>query len=174
MRITSAPDTLQTLAWLLGMPDQDALASIEGLVARYPWLQPAVQQLKTLPLEAWRAEHTRLFINGFPTTVCPPFESAYRHGCMDGPARSELESLYRQIGLEPMHVPADYLGTLLECMAYLRELGTAGESMISVLWNKHLRLWLPRFCRDLIQHSQLVLYRALGEQLSAIGDEPIS
>jgi TorA maturation chaperone TorD len=162
------PDLLRTLAWLLGIPDQGALSIIEDWVPTYPWLQPATEELRTIPLTHWQAEHTRLFLNGYPQTVCPPFESAYRHGCMDGPARSELESLYRQVGLEPVGVPADYLGTLLECAAYFSEQGSAGQLVVSALWEKHLQLWLPRFCHDLVQHSRLKLYRALGERLAAV------
>lgn len=162
------PNLLRTLSWLLGMPDQDSLSAIEDLTQTYPWLQQAAEQLNTIPLAHWQAEHTRLFLSGYPKTVCPPFESAYRHGCMDGPARTELEHLYRQAGLAPMDAPADYLGTLLECAAYLCDKNVSHQTIALALWDEHLRIWLPRFCSDLIQHSRLALYRLLGEQLAAV------
>lgn len=162
-----SPKTLQTLALLLGMPDKDALSTLEELAQTYPWLEQAVEELRTIPLAHWQAEHTRLFISGHPKTVCPPFESAYRHGRMEGPARTELEHLYRQAGLAPVEAPADYLGTLLECAAYLSD-KKAHAALASALWDKHLRVWLPDFSSDLIEHSHLELYRVLGEQLAAL------
>ena len=168
MRTAPAPDRLRTLAWLLGMPEQDALSALVELAQTNPWLEQATEQLMTIPLAHWQAEHTRLFISGYPKTVCPPFESAYRHGRMDGPARMELDNLYRQVGLAPLEVPADYLGTLLEFAAYLSEQSPAHETVMSTLWDEHLRIWLPRFRRDLIQHSRLTLYCALSEQLAEV------
>lgn len=168
MGAAPSPQTLRTLALLLGMPHQDALSTIEDLAKTYPWLQQVVDELRTIPLEHWQAEHTRLFLSGYPETVCPPFESAYRHGCMDGPVRAELEQLYRQVGLAPVKAPADYLGTLLECAAYLSEENTPHAAVLSVLWDEHLRGWLPDFSRALIEHSRLKLYRNLGKQLAAL------
>ncbi len=168
MGATPSPETLRTLALLLGMPDQDALSTIEDLAQTYPWLQQVVEELRTIPLEHWQAEHTRLFLSGHPKTVCPPFESAYRYGRMDGPARTELEHLYRQVGLAPVEAPADYLGTLLECAAYLSEENTPHAAALSALWDEHLRVWLPDFSRALIKHSRLKLYRSLGKQLAAL------
>jgi TorA maturation chaperone TorD len=168
MGAAPSPQTLRTLALLLGMPHQDALSTIEDLAQTYPWLQQAVDELRTIPLEHWQAEHTRLFLSGYPETVCPPFESAYRHGCMDGPVRAELEQLYRQVGLAPVEAPADYLGTLLECAAYLSEGNTPHAAVLSVLWDEHLGGWLPDFSRALIKHGRLKLYRNLGKQLAAL------
>ena len=168
MRPKPAPDHLRILAWLLGMPGQESLLAIVDLAQTYPWLQEATEQLRMISLANWQAEHTRLFISGYPKTVCPPFESAYRHGRMDGPARTELEHLYRQVGLVPIEAPADYLGTLLECAAYLSDQTPTHQTVMSTLWEEHLQIWLPRFCRDLIQHSRLTLYRALGEQVAKV------
>lgn len=168
MHAEPAPEYLRTLAWLLGIPERDALSVIVELAQTNPWLQQPAEELRTIPLAHWQAEHTRLFINGYPKTLCPPFESAYRHGRMDGPARAKLEHLYQQVGLAPIKAPADYLGTLLECVAYLSEQNPTHQAFMSVVWEDHLRVWLPRFCRDLIQHSRLKLYRALGEQLADV------
>jgi putative dimethyl sulfoxide reductase chaperone len=168
MGAAPSPQTLRTLALLLGMPHQDALSAIEDLAKTYPWLQQVVEELRSIPLEHWQAEHTRLFLSGYPKTVCPPFESAYRHGRMDGPVCSELEQLYRQVGLAPVKAPADYLGTLLECAAYLSEENTPHAAELSVLWDEHLRGWLPDFSKALIKHSRLQLYRNLGKQLAAL------
>jgi TorA maturation chaperone TorD len=71
---------LRILASLLGAPDMDAKEAVQELAAHYDWLRPAADELEILPLGEWQAEHTRLFISGYPTTPCPPFESAYLSG----------------------------------------------------------------------------------------------
>ena len=66
-------------------------------------------------------------------------------------------------------MPADYLGTMLECAAWLVEQEEAGaEGLSNELWQRHLLKWLPRFADDLMQHSRLLLYRSLGDCLSTI------
>ena len=116
---------LQLSAMLLGKPDENALPTLRKLAAEQHWLQPAVDELLCLPLEQWQAEHTRLFINGYPKTPCAPFESIYRHWRMEGPACDELARLYASAGLSVSpDLPADYLGTMLEFAALLLERGT--------------------------------------------------
>ncbi len=166
------PDTLRVFAQLLGMPDKTALAVLSDLAQAYPWLQAAKDELQDISLEQWQGEHNRLFISGYPKTACPPFESFYRHGHLNGPAHMELENLYRKIGLEATdEIPADYLGTLLECAAYLLERKDSEERQWrEELWQSHLHLWLPRFSADLQQHSRLCLYRILGERLAELSE----
>ena len=85
---------------------------------------------------------------------------------MSGSASREVEDIYRRAGLEPPEgVPADYLGAMLECAAWLVD--SAGEQcgLLAELWVDHLGLWGPRFAQDLRENAQLGLYRALGERL---------
>ena len=84
-------DELRVLSMLLGAPDGDAREAVADLARQFPWLDAATAQLRKLPLEEWQAEHTRLFVNGFPSTPCPPFESAYRDGHLFGARVDELE-----------------------------------------------------------------------------------
>jgi TorA maturation chaperone TorD len=168
---------LRVLALLLAMPEADSLAALREAAAAEPWLHEAVTELAPLPLARWQAEHTRLFIAGFPRTPCPPFESAYRHGNMGGTAPGELRGLYRRAGLEIAEAPADYLGTLLDCAAYLTDLHTgagapaagcrAGQ-LLHELWDEHLDRWLPRFAADLGAAAQLLLYQRLAEALAQL------
>jgi len=118
------------------------------------------------PFEHWQAEHTRLFVTGFPKTVCPPFKSAYSGQGMSGSAVVELAGFYRSIGLSARKMPPDYLGTILECWAYLTE--QANEDALATLWGQHLASWLPRFAGDLRQSAELLLYRLFGEQLELL------
>jgi len=168
-------DTLSTelriLASLLGAPDSDAKEAIEELAAHYEWLKPAAEELKDLSMGEWQAEHTRLFISGYPTTPCPPFESAYLSGRMHGPQEQSLRDFYRRLDLSASGVPADYLGTLLECAAHLSADPEKGRPYWSELWDGHLGRWMPRFCRELQQESRMALYRIVAERLCLLFPE---
>ena len=157
---------LQTLAGLLSMPEDDGLDIITELAEEEPWLQDALKELTYVSLDQWQGEYTRLFLSHHPTTVCPPYESAYRHGEMCGPAIEELDEIYRKAGLESQDIPSDFLGTILSCIAYLEDWdGPVAKELKDELWQKHLALWLPRFAEDLMTHSKLQLYRNLGKRL---------
>ncbi len=159
---------LQLLAMLLGMPDRNSLQLLQQSVTeQHSWLRSAVDELAGIPLEQWQAEHTRLFINGYPKTLCAPFESIYRHGRMDGPACEELEKLYASAGVSPTaDLPTDYLGTMLAFAAWLLERGTPEAGLLlQELQQKHFACWLPIFSERLIAGTHLQLYRAMGEKL---------
>jgi TorA maturation chaperone TorD len=162
------PHKLRLLAGLLAAPGEGSLEIITELAQTELWLQSAVDQLTNFSLERWQGEHTYLFINGHPKTACPPFESVYRHGIMNGAVCSELASFYQKIGLEPIEeISPDYLGVLLECAAYLAEQQPFPTAWWEELWQHHLARWVPRFARDL-QHSELFLYQQLGKQLERL------
>lgn len=163
------PSPILILAALLAFPEQDAREALRDLLPLAPWLMDPLAELDQLPLDQWQGEHTRLFSSGYPRTPCLPFESAYRQGRMGGTVVAELEDLYRRAGLEARGAPADYLGTLLECLALLAERGEpSGESLSQELWQEHLSHWLPRFSQDLQVHGELQLYRVLGKRLAGL------
>ncbi len=158
---------LDLLAMLLGMPERDSLSTLYEVLPKHGWLQPAIDELSGIPLQQWQAEHTRLFINGYPKTPCAPFESIYRHGQMDGPACDELRKLYTNAGVSPTgDLPADYLGTMLAFAALLLERATPEAALqLQELQQKHLASWLPQFSDRLLQDARLELYRGMGERL---------
>ena len=159
------------IALLLGQPDGESRSILGELAEAHPWLRDGAREIEGLSLERWQAEHTRLFVSGHPRTPCPPFESHYRHGHPGGPSASvrEIEDIYRRAGLETSGpVPADYLGTLLECAAWLIERTGGSCGLLAELWVGHLALWAPRFASDLMSASRLELYRALGRRLDRL------
>jgi len=159
---------LRLLAGLLAAPGEESLEALTELAKEHPWLQAAVNQLAELSLAQWQVEHTRLFVSGYPKTRCPPFESVYRHHVMNSYLCEEISKLYRAVGLEPVEgLFPDYLGTLLECAAYLWE-QPHYQPYREILWEQHIRSWVPRFADDLQQHSQLNLYQQLGHQLKEL------
>ena len=160
------PNQLRILAALLAMPEDDALDLLRDMRPQAPWLEPSLPELQRIPLEHWQAEYTRLFISAYPRIPCPPYESAYRQGTMGGIFVDELADLYRRAGLQAVDVPADYLGTMLECAAYLKE--TSRDELFTELTEEHLGWWIPRFARDLVDHAGLDFYRVLGRQIGAL------
>jgi len=162
------PDSnhLRLLAGLLSAPEADSLAVLTELANEHIWLREPVAELSNLGLPHWQAEHTRLFISNYPKTLCPPFASAYRGGAPTG----EVAMLYLRVGLEANDISADYLGTMLECAAYLLEdPESINNELWHELWDEHLASWVPRFANDLINISDCpLLYRRLGEKFSAL------
>lgn len=170
--MNTSPETLRLLSGLLASPGDDSLAVLHELAGEHAWLGEPIAELEQTSLEEWQAEHARLFISGHPKTVCPPFESAFLGGGMFGAVCDQLGDLYRRAGLQADGAPPDYLGTLLECAAYLQEqpCGHSNE-LLQELWREHLAAWVPRLGPVLQQESQLLLYRRLGQQLAALSDE---
>lgn len=163
---------LQLLSVLLGAPTEESLPLLRDVAARHSWLQPAVAELEGVALEQWQAEHTALFINGYPTTPCLPFASPWRNGVMYGPVVEDLNGLLARIGVASEQLPPDYLGVLLECAALLQmEPPPDAEELSRELWDEQLQPWLPRFAAALQKHSPLLLYRTLGTRLEALCDE---
>lgn len=148
------------------MPTGDSYSILEETAEQAPWLRDGLKELTALPLDRWQGEHTRLFINGYPHTACPPFESAYREGLMGGSTNEQLITLYQRVGLETQEIPPDYLGALLELAAHLLDRPEPWDAHLwTALWDEHLGSWVPRFARDLVNAAQLTFYRRLGGEL---------
>lgn len=159
-------EDLRVLAVLLGAPNAESAALLADMSRFHPWLEPAARQVARMPLDQWQSEHLRLFITGHPTTPCPPFESAYRQGTALGDATEKLTILYRRADLEVTEgVPADFLGTMLDCLAHLANHSELAD-VRDALWQDHLSWWLPRFAQDLASHAKLDLYRVLAARLT--------
>jgi len=164
------PNQLRLFAGLLAMPNEESLAVIAEFAQTETWLQPAVAELQSesWTLQHWQGEHTRLFINGHPKTVCPPFESSYIHGHHNGFVCDQLIHIYQEIGLQPLEgVFPDYLGTILEATAYLIEQQPKQAEILETLWQTHVARWVPRFAKDL-QQSELQLYQQIGVKLQEL------
>lgn len=156
------------LAGLLAAPTEGALEVLREFEGQAPWLERALNELEFTPLEHWQGEHTRLFVTGYPKTVCPPFESAYREGRMEGNAASQLEELYARMGLGVDEMPADFLGTILGCAGQLALEGEDHGPLWHALWRDHLLEWVPDFTRDLRANTGLLLYQALADRLEQL------
>ncbi len=168
MRRKPSPDMLYLLAHLLGAPEHDALEALGELSLTWPWLSGAVEQARSVSLEHWQAEHTRLFLSGFPHTVCPPFASAYLHGCLgNSMLLEELRFFYETLGLEVTAAGfEDFLGTMLECAARLVD--PRYEVQLQWFWSHYLESWVPRFTNDLQHGTNMQLYRDIAIQIDTL------
>ncbi|MDD5330684.1 MAG: molecular chaperone TorD family protein [Sulfuricella sp.] len=165
------PELLRLLGGLLASPADDSLDVLRELAGENAWLDEPLAELEGMPLEEWQAEHARLFISGHPKTACPPYESAFMGGGMFGVACDMLGDLYRRAGLEAEGLPPDYLGTQLECAAWLLEQPCSHSGdLLGELWRDHLAAWTPRFGATLATESRLQLYRQLGQRLRGLFD----
>jgi TorA maturation chaperone TorD len=164
-------EELRLLGGLLSMPCCDALETLEKLSGQHGWLQEALDELNRLPLEHWQSEYTRLFLNGRNAIPCPPFESAYRNHCLANEVTDQLRTLYRKAGIEAEGFPADYLGTQLQCAAYLLEQDNPrARELFGKLWREHLLRWLPAFIADLEQACALRFYLLVARRLGRFID----
>lgn len=125
------------------------------------WLNPALGELNTVALDNWQGEHTSLFT--FPAT-CPPFASHFlENGVLNGHRAAELEQFYTQFNLVTQNLPADYLGTMAEFVAFVMERDDTAEA--AEFCQKYLADWLKRFCDCLEEHAGLIFYRELAGEI---------
>jgi TorA maturation chaperone TorD len=165
MTVTS--EQLQLLSLLLGTPVRGSLEMLEAMTGEHPWLAAPLAELRRVPLQQWQGEHTFLFVSGYPKTVAPPFISALRHGSMSGATEEDLRGFYRRLGMAPNGMPADYLGTLFECAAWLLSQNGRQEEL-DELWQNYLLPILPEFSQRLRRQAGLQLYREMGNELARL------
>ncbi len=124
----------------------------------------AVDELRELPPEELQAEHTRLFINSFPTLPCPPYESAYREMLLMGDYTEEVSKYYSLYNLEiPEDLP-DHISYELDFMRFLLEEGD--ESLAKEFFEEHIIQWVPDFIEDLRNESRLKFYKFVADFLA--------
>ena len=69
--------------------------------------------------DALQAEYTRLFLNGYPRTICPPYESVYLEQRMHGEAAVAVAAAYAEWEMKVEPGLIDHLATELEFLAFL-------------------------------------------------------
>ncbi len=133
----------------------------EELVNRF---SDAIDELRELPPEEFQAEHTRLFVNSFPTLPCPPYESAYREMLLMGDYTEEVAKYYSLYGLEiPEDLP-DHISYELDFMRFLLE--EEDEKLAKEFFEEHILQWVPDFIKDLKNESRLKFYKFVADFLA--------
>ena len=125
--------------------------------------------------EALQAEYTRLFLNGYPRTICPPYESVYLEQRMHGEAAVAVAAAYAEWEMKVEPGLIDHLATELEFLAFLAsaesldgDMSTEARKASEEFLQKHLRRWTPQFIADLKAGAKLDCYRMLGEVMESV------
>ncbi|UWX57129.1 molecular chaperone TorD family protein [Chlorobaculum sp. MV4-Y] len=138
-------------------------------------LQALVAAFEKEDAEALQAEYTRLFINGYPHTVCPPYESVYLEKRMHGEATVAVAAAYAEweMSVEPGLI--DHLATELEFLAFLASAESLNKAVskdtrkaMERFTRQHLCRWIPQLIADLKAGAKLDCYRILGEVMENI------
>jgi TorA maturation chaperone TorD len=132
-------------------------------------------QKEEVSLEMSR-EYTRLFINGFPKVVAPPYGSVHleKDGLVFGKTTSGVLQFYHEAGFtlkEDIGDLPDHIAHELEFMRILtgREAETAGTEKVRLeeiqmdFLSQYLLSWVPAFCKRIREESTSVFYRALAD-----------
>lgn len=132
-------------------------------------------QKEEVSLEMSR-EYTRLFINGFPKVVAPPYGSVHleKDGLVFGKTTAEVLQFYHGAGFtlkEEIGDLPDHIAHELEFMGILtaREAQTTGPEKVRLeetqmnFLSHYLLSWVPTFCERIRKESKSAFYRTLAD-----------
>ena len=148
----------------LAEPAYDSLEILRETLEWQLWLKASLHELEQVGLAAWQGEHTRLFVM---PAVAAPFASVQRGGLINGEAAAMAEAFYAGRGAQfNPGLPGDYLGSLLECLAWLMSSGRLHEA--AAFQESLLDDWLPAFIVLLGEQARLQFYRGVAAKLDAV------
>jgi TorA maturation chaperone TorD len=176
------PALLEGLAEVAAVADDLAVAAgAREPVALATSLRAAAAAAAADGLEAWSAEHQRLFACG---VVCPLHETGFVRRDK-GNVLGDIAGFYRAFGLtlrEEQHERLDHLSAELEFLGLLLlQLARAhdragdgeGQEQVEVTFDAaqafaddHLGEWLPGFARRLVETTTLAAYAHLADALA--------
>lgn len=111
------------------------------------------------PVEDLQIEYTRLFINGVPHVIAPPFASVYMDKSLQGAFALKTLQFYRDKGYD-MTESADLPDNLIHELEFLsllaEEQDHAGEEEFL---NTLFRPWFKHFCPRVAQETRHPYYR---------------
>ncbi len=107
-------------------------------------------------VEALQVEYTRLFINGSPHTVAPPWGSVYMEKTLHGKFSEEVYLYYREHGcdLSPESEFPDHIIHLLEYSAFAVDNGQELEPFL----HRFFHPWFGEFSSRIRSGAQLSFY----------------
>ena len=118
--------------------------------------------------EQLQGEYTRLFINGYPHTPCPPYESVYLEKRMLGQASLEVQAFYKEWNMSVESGLTDHIATEFEFLSFLasalslKTIAMAATESSERFLKEHLCRWVPQFATDLKSAASLEAYKLLG------------
>ncbi len=138
--------------------NDDFLSVFKELLVQLEWQD----DINTLPenitdqvLEEIQVDYTRLFINGVPHVVAPPYASIYIDGTLNSTTADKTRDYFRKKGFDTTNTEfPDYLVTELDFMALLED---EEESSSEEFVAQYFRPWFEKF-RDLVLEEAQVSY----------------
>ena len=118
--------------------------------------------------EVLQAEYTRLFINGYPHTPCPPYESVYLEKRMLGQASLDVQAFYQEWQMRVETGLTDHIATEFEFLSFLASAQSIKNIAMSAVdasdrfFKEHLCRWVPQFAADLQLSALIDAYKLLG------------
>lgn len=149
--------------------------ALEKIETNRKELQALISAFEQERPEALQAEYTSLFLNGYPHTICPPYESVYLEKRMHGEAAVRVTAAYTEwkITVEPGLI--DHIATELEFLAFLASAESLDNAMskearkaFETFMHQHLCRWVPQFSTDLKTGATLEPYRQLGTLMTSL------
>ena len=171
LRLLKAEDWREIASYFgcVGIEAEKSMGRIQDWLQRRSSDQTALTELEV--------EYTRLFINGYPTVVAPPYGSIYleRDDAVWGQSTAEVARMYAEVGLSisaDFHNLPDHIAAELEFASYLigqslkaREGNGEQGEQISTLSSLQKRFmtqlvqWTPDFFDRVIESAEAAFYR---------------
>lgn len=112
-------------------------------------------------LEKLEIEYTRLFINGSPHTVAPPYASVYLDRSLQGASTEKILSYYIEKGFR-MCAGSDLPDSLVHQLEFLALLVERGDLQGEVYFLTQLFLpWFQQFLDRIVQEARHPFYRTV-------------
>ncbi|TCD48118.1 molecular chaperone TorD family protein [Chlorobium sp. N1] len=125
--------------------------------------------------EPLQGEYTRLFLNGYPSTPCVPYESVYLEKRMLGDASLGVGAAYGAWDMSVEPGVLDHISTEFEFLAFLASAESMGGKLEKdaraareAFMREHLCRWMPRLAADLAKEANMEPYRLLAEALQTV------
>jgi len=112
-------------------------------------------------LEDLQVEHTRLFINGMPHVVAPPYASVYIEKTLQGKFSEEILLFYRSLGYS-LTEQADFPDNLIHQLEFLSFLAEdKNQQAEEDFLLRFFHPWYPLFSKRVKEESQHPFYHVV-------------
>lgn len=144
--------------------NDDFLSVFKELLVQLTWHEQkdALPEHITAPvLEDIQVDHTRLFINGVPHVIAPPYASIYIDGTLNSHTADKTRDYFRKKGFDITSTEfPDHLVTELDFLA-LREDEEEGSS--EEFLRLYFRPWFAAFRDRVLKEAEVSYYKSLVE-----------
>ncbi len=145
------------LSILFLYPEKELFESYSACAKQFGFVLP--------PLEDLQVEYTRLFINAYPKVIAPPYESFWKESEIYGESTIAIKKLYQACNLDiskNWHDLPDHIAAELSFLAYLETNDSTEHFDIKQrLLEKHLKLWVDKFCKTIQNNTTLEYFKNL-------------